>query len=138
MLTVLIALTMFPILANSETVFTRYAIITGGGIITEGHGKDVPKITFGVHVLIKYFVNENGDPINEIGAIAENGQLHFAKPPIGNFHIKFHNTANDILDISKFTTTDISAVKITPASSPDSEGVSNYTLVVPVHEDITS
>jgi hypothetical protein len=118
-LAVLFALITFPILANSETVFTRDAIITGGGIITEGHGKDAPKITFGVNVFVKYFVNENGDPIDEIGEVSEDGQLLFAEPPIGNFHINFHNVGNDNLDKGKFTTTEITALRIAPASLPD-------------------
>ena len=129
LLAVLLAVIMFPIPANSVTVSTREAIITGGGIITEGHGKDAPKITFGVNVLIKYFVNENGDPVDETGEVSANGQLLFAEPPTGNFHINFHNISNDDLDKGKFTATEISGVRITPASYPDSEGEPNYIFV---------
>jgi len=119
LLAVVVAVITFPIVVNSETVLTRNAIITGGGIITEGHGKDASKITFGVHVLIKYIVNENGDPIDETGEVSDDGQLLFAEPPIGNFHINFHNIDNDDLDKGKFTTTDITAVRIAPASRPE-------------------
>lgn len=126
---VLLAMIMHPILANSETVLTRDAIITGGGIITEGHGKDAPKITFGVHLLIKYVVNEDGDPIDENGEVSANGQLLFAEPPIGDFHINFHNISNDDLDKGKLTTTDISAVRIAPLSYQDPEGDPNSIFV---------
>jgi len=120
LLVVLFAMITFPILANSETVFTHDAIITGGGIITEGHGKDAPKITFGVDVFIQYFVNENGEPVDESGIpVDPNGPLVFAEPPIGDFHINFHNTSNDALDKGKFTATDIFAVAIHPGSYQD-------------------
>jgi len=123
LLVVLLAMLTHPILANSETVFTHDAIITGGGIITEGHGKDAPKITFGVDVFIKYFVNENGEPADESGVpIDPTWPLVFAEPPIGDFHINFHNTSNDNLDKGKFTTTDIYAVAIHPGSYQDPDG----------------
>ena len=128
-LVVLLALITWPLSANSETVFTRDAIITGGGIITEGHGKDAPKITFGINLFVEYFVNENGDPIDETGEVSANGQLLFAEEPTGEFYINFHNTSNDDLDKGKFTTTDVSAIRINPASFPDSTGDPNFIFV---------
>jgi len=124
-LTVLFTVFMHPVLANSAT-FTRDAIITGGGIIREGQGKDALKITFGVNVLVKYLVNEEKQPVDEYGNPTTGGQLVFAQPPIGNFHIVFHNTGVNDVNKKIFTATDIKAVAIRPQSHQDSEGETNY------------
>jgi len=130
LLAVLVAVCAYPLTANSQTVSIRDGIITGGGIITEGQGKDALKITFGVNVLIKYFVNEEGVFVDEAGIETNNGELVFAEPPVGNIHINFHNTGyNDDLDKGKFTTTAITWMRINPQSYPNTEGDPNYIFV---------
>jgi len=127
LLTVLLTVCAHPILANSETFLTRNAIITGGGIITEGDGKNAIKITFGVNILITYYVNEEGQPVDEYGNVVDNGKLLFAESPKGNFHINFHNTGyNNDINKGKFTTTDIHGVAIRPGSYQDPNDEDNH------------
>jgi hypothetical protein len=130
MLTVLLGVLIHPVSANSQTILINDAIITGGGIITEGQGKDALKITFGVNVLIKYFADENGTFVDEYGNETINNELVFAEQPVGNIHINFHNTgySNDT-DKGKFTTTEITWMRINPQSYPDSEGEPNFIFV---------
>jgi len=126
-LPILLFMCAHPILAYSETFLTRDAIITGGGIITEGDGKDAIKITFAVNLLIKYYVNGEGQPVDEYGNVVDNGQLLFAESPKGNFHINFHNTGyNDDINKGKFTTTDINVVAIRPGSFQDPNDQNNH------------
>ena len=127
-LAVLLAGITHPILANSTTVYTDDAIITGGGNIRDGQGKDALKITFAVDVYINFYVDENGEPVDEDGQPVSGGQLVFSEPPAGNLHIIFHNTGNDDIDKGKFTTTDINVVAIRPESFLDPDGEDNYTF----------
>jgi hypothetical protein len=128
--TVLIAGFVHPISVYSQTISVRDAIITGGGIITEGQGKDALKITFGVNILIKYFADENGTFVDEYGNETINNELVFVEPPVGNINIIFHNTGyNEDIDKGKFTTTEITWMRINPQSYPDPENEPNYIFV---------
>lgn len=127
--TVLLAWFVHPISVNSQTISVRDAIIAGGGIITEGHGKDAHKITFGVNVLIKYFADENGTFVDEYGNETIDNELVFAEPPVGNIHINFQNTGHNDVDKGQFTTSEITWMRINPQSYPDSEGEPNYIFV---------
>lgn len=123
----LCAVLIHPVSANPETLFTHDALITGGGIITEGHGRGAPKITFAVNMFIRFFVNEDGQPVDEYGEPVTDGQLFFAEPPEGYLQIQFHNTGNnDEIDKGRFITTDITAVAIRPGSFQDPDGEDNH------------
>jgi hypothetical protein len=126
---VLLAVLIYPIMAISQEVFTRDAIITGGGVITEGSGTDIKKITFGVNLLLRYYVNEAGEFVNEEGTPTVNGELVFAESPKGNLQFNFHNTGNGELDKGKFSSTAIQAAAIRPSSHVDTEGEFRFLFV---------
>jgi hypothetical protein len=77
-LAALFALTVNPISANSGVC------VTGGGMITEGQGKEAPKITFGLNV----FVDPSGHPA-------------------GHLEVNFHNVYDDELDKAVFKSSGI-------------------------------
>ena len=74
-----------PVLAHEEPSFTA------GGIITEGHGKDAPKITFSVR-----------------GYVDGDGQL------AGHVTMTFHNVYSDDLDRGSYKSQDINYVNVDP------------------------
>ena len=126
---VLLATLIYPIMAISQDVFTRDALITGGGIITEGSGTDMKKITFGVNLLLRYYVNEADEFVDAAGIPTVNGELVFAETPKVNLQFNFHNTGNVELDKGKFSSTAIQAAAIRPSSHVDTEGEFRFLFV---------
>lgn len=91
-LAVLLSLPANSILADSANS------ITGGGILFEGQGKDIQKITFGVNV----FINESGQPS-------------------GHLQVNFYNVLYDDFDKGKFKSSYVDEVW-TSINTLDDEG----------------
>jgi len=92
MLIVLSTLITYPVLADSEMLFT------GNGIIKGVDVEDPAKITFNAFILIfSEFYDEGVEGIE----------------PVGNININFHNTSNDDIDKGKFRSNYFSRLNIT-------------------------